>query len=395
MFWVLNFLVITFFFFVIFFFSHIFHLFGSNFILEFSWRGGYEGIKSSIVCIYWILFSIWILIYLSKYKLYKNDYKVLKWLWIILFWMIISTILSISIIGSVVWISEKFHWIFFFFSLIVFFLSVYFWFEKKDYKNLLNYIFIFSIWVYFYWFIQFIWHDSLSIFYETRVIITRASSFFWNANYLAWYILMLLPLSNIISYKFLKLSFLLLSYIILFLTWSYFWIFLWVLYFLYLIYNYNKKIFTISLVFFSISAAFIFNSIWIEKKWSLLARPYIWETSIIAITDSPQTILFWYWPDTLQLVFDKYKVAELSVYETSKYTADRTHNLFLDFIYFFGLFWWLLIIFFIIKPFKISRNKDIKLSLLLFILFFSFNVPVWIHFMLALFLLSWVYNKNN
>ena len=175
---------------------------------------------------------------------------------------------------------------------------------------------------------------------------------------------------------------------------SYFWIFLWIVYFLYLIYYFNKNIFILSLVSLAIWGAFICNSLSIEKLWSMLARPFIWETSIIAIIDTPKTILFGYWPDTLQIVFDKFKVEELSTYETSYYTADRTHNIFLDFIYFFWLLAWWIISWFMIKWFYISEDRAIKVSIFLFLLFFCFNIPISIHFILVLLLLAWIYSKE-
>ena len=391
---ILKILVISYFFLIIFSFSHLFYLFWFNIVLDFFWRGGYEWIKSGIVSVYWILFWIWTLFFLHRYKLYKNDYKILRGIWIIVFWMVVSTILSISIFGSVIWLSEKYHWLLYFLSLVTFFSSLYFWFDKWEYKKILNYVFVFSIFSYLYAFIQFLWLDPLANFYETRVSLTRATAFLWNANYLAWYVLILLSLSKFIDKKILRRWFILISYLVLLITGSYFWIFLWIIYFLYSIYSFNKKIFVFSLVSFVVLLAFIVNSIWIEKQWSLLARPYIWKTSVIAIINTPKTILFWYWPDTLQLVFDKYKLPELLVYETENYTADRTHNIFLDFIYFFWIFWGWFIIYFIFKWYRLSKNKDIKLSILLFVLFFSFNIAVSIHFIFILFLLSWIYNKN-
>ena len=394
MFKILNFLVISFLFFIIFSFSHIFYLFGTDIVIDIFWRGGYEWVKSSIILLYWVFFSIWLFFYLLKYKLVKKDYRLLIEILIITFLICVSTILSISPFGSLVWLSEKFHWLLFFLSLIVFFVSVFIWFEKQDYKRILNYIFLFSIPLYVYGIIQFIWFDALAIFYETRVPVTRASSFLWNANYLAWYILMLLPLSKFINYKILRILFLIISFIVLLMTGSYFWIFLWIVYFLYLIYYFNKNIFILSLVSLTIWAAFLCNSLSIEKLWSMLARPFIWETSIIAIIDTPKTILFGYWPDTLQIVFDKFKVEELSTYETSYYTADRTHNIFLDFIYFFWLLAWWIISWFMIKWFYISEDRAIKVSIFLFLLFFCFNIPISIHFILVLLLLAWIYSKE-
>lgn len=248
MFKILYFLVITFFFFIIFSFSHIFYLFGSDYILNIFGRGWYEWIKSSLVILYWILFLIWLLIYFIRYKVYKAGKQLLFYISIITFWLTISTLLSINIWGSIIWLSEKFHWLLFYIALIIFFTSVYFWFEKNDYKKVLNYIFIFSGLLYIYWFIQYLWFDPLATFYDSRVPVTRASSFLWNANYLAWYILILLPLSKFINLDIFRKTFIWISFLALISTWSYFWIFLWILYFLYLLHSFNKKLFMFILV---------------------------------------------------------------------------------------------------------------------------------------------------
>jgi len=395
MFKLLYILVISFFFFILFSFSHIFYIFWSDYIFYIFWRWWYEWIKSSIVILYWILFSIWLFIYFLKYKINRKWNNFLIYIGIIIFLILISTLLSIDFSGSIIWLSEKYEWFLYYLSLIIFFVSLYFWFEEKEYKKVLNYIFLFSLFLYLYGFIQYLWFDPLANLYNTRVEITRASSFFWNANYLAGYIVILLPLSKFINNIYFRRIFIWISLLSLLTTWSYFWIFLWVIYILYIVKNFNKKIFIWLFVIFISYSIFIWNSLWVEKKWSFLARPFIWESSILAIIDKPKTILFWYWPDTLQLIFNNFKVPELSVYETSYYTADRTNNIFLDLIYFFWFLWWWFIIFFIINWIKLSKNINIKLTIILFLIFFSFNIPVTIHFVLILFILSAIYNWNN
>jgi len=121
-------------------------------------------------------------------------------------------------------------------------------------------------------------------------------------------------------------------------------------------------------------------------------RPHIWKTTIIAIIDKPKNILFWSWPETLQLVFNKYKKTDSLLSADKNYTADRSHNIFLDFIFFFWILWWWIISYLLFNSIKISKNKSVQYSLLLFIIFFSLNIPISIHYIIILLLISTIYN---
>jgi hypothetical protein len=291
------------------------------------------------------------------------------------------------------WLSEKYQWWLYYLSLLSFFTAIFIWFKQKNFYNILNIIFIFFSILWIYAIIQKLWLDPLSQMYQTRVSLSRVFSTLGNANYLAWLSLILLPLTLLLKNKYLKYWLFIFTLIILILTGSYFWIALSLVYFLYHVYKYNKKIFLSFFIILCIIFIYIFNNLWIEKLWSMKARPYIWKSTISAILESPKTLLLGYWPDTLQEVFYKYKVPELNKYETSTYTADRSHNIFIDLIYFFWLFWWWVIIYFLLNAIKIAKCNEIKSSFLLFLLFFSFNIPVTIHFVIIILLLAGIYKK--
>lgn len=369
-------------------FSHILYLFWINQTINLIWVWWFEWIKSMFIILFWILFFIYSILFHKK----LNNKNVLSILLISAF-ILLSSLFSIWNWDFIFWSSEKHHWGLYYLSLLWFFTAIFIWFKKKEFYSLLHIIFIFFIILWSYAIIQKLWTDPLSELYQTRVSLTRTFSTLWNANYLAWVCLILFPLTLLLKNRYYRYVLFTFSFIILILSESYFWIALSSLYISYYIFKYNKKIFLSYLVILWIIMIYIFNNLTVEKIWSLKARPYIWKSTISAIIQSPQSLFVWSWPDTLELIFHKYKALELNKYETATYTADRSHNIFIDFIYFFWLFWWWVIIYFLLYGIKIAKKEEIKLSLILFLLFFSFNIPVTIHFVIIILLLAWVYKK--
>lgn len=372
-------------------FSHILYLFWIEKEITLFWIWGFEWIKSLFIIFIWILSFIFLLLYKDKNTEKNNIY----WLCcgIIILTIIISSIFSIWSWGFILWLSEKHHWWLYYISLIFIFLALIIWFEKRNYFKTINIIFIYFWVLGIYGIMQKIWLDPLLNYYETRVSLTRIFWTLWNANYLAWLSLILLPLTQLLKNKYYKYWLFIYCFIILILTWSYFWIFLLGLYIIYKFYSINKYLsIWLTLLLFTFSLQ-VFHNSWIEKLWSMKSRPYMWISTYSAIIESPKTILIWNWPDTLQEVFHQYKHEKLNIYETSTYTADRSHNLFLDLIYFFWILWWGLMIFFLLYTVKLSNNIFVSESIILFFLFFSFNIPVTIHFLIILILIAGIYKK--
>lgn len=77
----------------------------------------------------------------------------------------------------------------------------------------------------------------------------------------------------------------------------------------------------------------------------------------------------------------------LSVYEDPAYRIDRSHNFFLDFALHFGVLVLGVVIFFIVRILK-NLSQGQKLSLLFFAVYFAFNIPVLVHFLLILQILA-------
>ena len=373
-------------------FSHILYILWIEKSINIFSIWGFEWIKSVFINILWIISFIFLLLFQDKFY-EKNN---IKWLysWIIITAIIISSIFTIWSWDFFFWLSEKHHWWLYYISLVFIFLAISIWYKKSYYYKTIKVIFIFFVILWLYSIFQKLWIDPLSSLYKTRVSLTRVFWTLWNANYLAGLCIVLFPLIHLLRNKYYKYILFIYCFIVLLLTGSYFWIAVLLIYLLYKSYTINKKIFLWWVIIFLTIFIHIFNTIWIEKIWSLKARPYIWISSISAIIESPKSFLIWNWPDTLQEVFDSHKHEKLNIYETSTYTADRSHNIFIDLIYFFWIFWWWIIIFFLLYAVKISQNIYIKESIILFLIFFSFNIPVTIHFIIIVLLLARIYQNK-
>ena len=327
--------------------------------------------------------------------------------------IIISTIFSSSFFTSLLWNTSKSHSAIMFINLIWIFIIL----INSD-KNLLkklllttfiSSIFVWIIWIKEYYFPTFNYWD----------LSNRAIWTFGHPNYLALYILILIPL--LLRYikdkkiNILKNILLILLIILLFLTKSAWWIIIFLLYiFSKNISKLRKKDSIIWLLFIFIVITIIYNYIWflytIETSWvfttklhSFLSRFFIWETTLKIIFSDLKIILFGWWLWTLEFIFDSFKWPYLYIFENIWFTADRPHNLFLNFFYHFWILWLFLIIFIfskIIKIYKVSLNNKLQSknipyleSLILFFTFTIFNFS-WITQYLIILLMWTIVYKN-
>jgi len=94
-------------------------------------------------------------------------------------------------------------------------------------------------------------------------------------------------------------------------------------------------------------------------------------------------------------VFDSYKSPYLYLFENIWYTADRPHNIFINFFYFTGIFWFLLVwnTFFYIYS-NLKKNYIFE-SLFLFLIFLFFNfASIWTY-LIFIILLGLTFVKWN
>ncbi|MDD5377409.1 MAG: hypothetical protein PHH16_04850 [Candidatus Gracilibacteria bacterium] len=125
-----------------------------------------------------------------------------------------------------------------------------------------------------------------------------------------------------------------------------------------------------------------------EKLGSAEHHMIIWETGIRAVFASPERMLFGYGPEQFRTIFPRFVAKEDARYFQDN-TPDRAHDIFLDILFSFGIvglvsFLALLLVFF--------RNRTISAPssqvMMLFLLFFSFNIPVLVHFLIAFLVVS-------
>ena len=300
---------------------------------------------------------------------------------------------------------EKHHgWFFYMMLFILFFLLRQN--THLEHRRLFMMSFLWFGWVTLYSFFQKLWLDPLQDFYETRLDMRRVFSTLWNPNYLAWLVLMILPLMHetVFAHKgHHKALWDVLLWIfwgvLIYWTGSYLaWIFF-ALYVFIVIMNHvivdRKQRF----IFWSLFIVCVFWALWfiflhygqdilsLQKMQWFIARFYLWKTWIAALFHDIPHFLFGYGPDGFLPVSEYFRHPLLSVYEDPAYRIDRSHNIFIDFTLHFGFILLCLIIYFVARIWKyITPGKQI--SLMFFVLYFSFNIPVLVHFLLVIQILA-------
>jgi len=370
-------------------FSHILFLVWIEKPVSVLWIGWYEGLKSIVLT--WVSFVLVLCIFL--YRTTKKISKI-KIPLAIVFWIIVSMYFSIDRENMFLWQSEKYQWGIYWIWLVTLYMVSYFFFQAANFKRLIRYICVFFICIWIYGIVQKIGLDPLYSMYQTRVPLTRIFSTLGNANYLAGLGLICLPLWFIFNQKWKEYLYLIFTFSIILCTHSYIWIFFAILYLIFYISKIHKKAGILLCIVFCFSALLFFIDVPEWKLMSLKARMYMWETTFEIIFRSLKSILIGSWPDTLQNIFDTYKSPELSIYENPDYTADRSHNFMLDIVYYFWFITGWVIIWCFSYAIVICKNASIRASLILFVVFFSLNIPATIHFLIIAILLWGIYNRT-
>lgn len=379
--------------------SHLIDLFWIKWWFYVDWN--YEFSK----VIFFNIFS-WFIISLFFINSYLKNIKInIPQILLYLIWvLILSNVFSAFFYTSLLWNTSKSHSTIMFLNLIWLFIILNN-IDKKILKQLLlstlfSSILVWIIWIKEYYFPTFdYWNLS-----------NRAISTFGHPNYLALYILILIPLIvKKIRHKLYLTLFILLS-VLLFLTKSAWWIFI---FFTYLVYKFlllknirksSKKILLVSfLIFLSIIFLIFILKYYPEKLQSFLSRFYIWKTTLLIIFSDIKNIIFWSWLGSLDYIFNWFKNKELYIYENIGFTADRPHNLILYYFYNFWILWLSFLIYIIYN----LKNKYVKLktkynnqklyyeSIILFILFTIFNSPSITHYLIIILIITLLNSYNN
>lgn len=121
----------------------------------------------------------------------------------------------------------------------------------------------------------------------------------------------------------------------------------------------------------------------IQKIKGFIARYFLWETGIRALFGDIRNTLFGYGPDGFLPVSEIFRSRELSIFEDPAFRIDRSHNVWIDILLHFGIPMGGFLIYSIFYPWK-QLPISHKETLILFSIFFFFNIPVLVHFILLL-----------
>jgi len=372
--------------------SHLLNLFWIDFGYYVDWN--YEFTKVMFFNILsWIIFIIFSIQKLLNYKIntINLNSKIIKYfiIFVIILWL--STFFSISPYLSLFWSTWKWHWTLMFinlFLLLIVLINISKQKIKFIFKALIIWVFITGILAIKEYFLPSLEYWNL----WNRALWTMG-----HPNYLSLILLIIIAyLYNKLNlykiynkYKIFLYYFILSTLIItLLLTKSLFWIIIFIFYsYYYFIYKHRnlkyKKIFNCLFVFLILSFIFISINFYPEKLSSFLSRFYIWMSTLNISLENPKILIFWWWLDTLDLIFDKYKDIHLYIYENIWFTADRPHNFIINIFYHLWLLWVIFLIYSlnILKnyylKFKLIKHKKLYLFeiIFIFLIFNLFNFP--------------------
>lgn len=405
---ILHFLIYSLFILVPILHSHLFDVFGLENIWEYFYiNWNYELFKVLFFNIVsWTIFTLFIL----KYFIDKNIDKIRfpRYSIILIIILLLSLFFSETFYTSLFWNIDKWHWIIFFLNLLFLNIVLINIISKNNINNVIKSIIL-------WWFIVSLISIKEFIFpsFDYSDLSNRAIWTLWHPNYLALYLLLIIPILNnkINSFKenYLLSLFLFFILIALFLTKSVWAIFLFFNYILYLKFNYIKektnKILSIknthiflllSYLSLLIITFFIILNLYPEKLTSFVSRFYIWATTLKVILSDFSNLIFWNSLWNLWYYFEEFKVKELYIFENFWYIADRPHNIFISIFYSFWLAWLILLIFWI-KLLYTNFNK-IKYEatiIILFLLFNLLNFPTVSSYLILIFIISLAYINTN
>ncbi len=321
--------------------------------------------------------------FFKKYWIIWSVLIVLPW---IAFWLFQGNF-SDFLLGNL----EKMHGFLWYFSLGFFLIFLYI-FLKKSQKFLIFLVEI-AVLVSFLTIGEFLMQKYIFLPQDIKISwqYFRPILSFWNPNYLAGFLLLHLPFLKNFKLLTLKILLSIILSIAIFTTGSLTAILLMSLYFLFCIFEYfavaKKYFFIFCILLFS----FWFFLIPSEKKLSFESR-IILQKSILQNIKFPE-ILIGNGIGSVERFFKKSRNREIQKYFPQEMTIDSSHNIFVDFLYEFGMIWCGIILYIFCKNWKyfskISRENTI-----LFFGFFTFNIIITVPVLIFLFSLYYGFWKS-
>jgi len=369
-------------------------------ITQFFWVLNFAGFEKIKVFFFVGLVTLATIFFLWSQRGTKKHLVILS---LFMVWTLFSYLIN-SEINPYFWFGnmEKFHGWYLYLSLLMLWIILSTSTHKEN-KRYLTISILSSGLVCLYAFFQYRGMDPLATAYSTRLDLTRVFSTLWNPNYLAGYVLMLLPLvEEKVFSKGAKKDRLwygiLLGWLILCLigTKSLIGIAVFIGYLSYiLLYKYLPLKQTTRHIFLAttlgvivVAGIYIITQygeqiLEIQKIKGFIARYFLWETGIRALFGDIRNTLFGYGPDGFLPVSEIFRSRELSIFEDPAFRIDRSHNVWIDILLHFGIPMGGFLIYSIFYPWK-QLPISHKETLILFSIFFFFNIPVLVHFILLL-----------
>jgi len=214
-----------------------------------------------------------------------------------------------------------------------------------------------------------------------------------NPNYLAGYLLIHFPLLLILR-RSESILFATLSFLALLTTGSYIalWIFCLSLCFFLFVFLYQKRRLVLlggailSLIFVVI---FSWKSFPESKKLSFESRFVLMEDISFYMISHPKEFIFGQWPDSIRHHFDISRSEKIESYFPHEMAIDSSHNIFLDIVFQYGILFTGILLFLCLR---VSSSIG-WWCLFLWMLFFSFNIPVLVHYIVLI--LALFYKSRN
>ena len=125
----------------------------------------------------------------------------------------------------------------------------------------------------------------------------------------------------------------------------------------------------------------------VQKIKGFIARYFLWETGIKALFGDIRNTLFGYGPDGFLPISEVFRSPQLAIFEDPAFRIDRSHNVWIDLCIHFGIPMGGFIMYSIFSQWK-QLSISHKETLVLFSIFFFFNIPVLVHFILLLQILT-------
>ncbi len=160
--------------------------------------------------------------------------------------------------------------------------------------------------------------------------------------------------------------------------------------------------YSVVIVLFLTLSFFLLN-LFPEKLHSFISRYFIWETTLKVIFSDINIFLLWWWSETFIYYFDNFKWEYLYIFENLWFSADRPHNLVLNFFYHFGVLGLIFILWLYYKIFSISTESKAwdsslknatKISLILIFLFLLLNFASIVLYVLIVILLAYLFSEK-